>query len=466
MGIGSFLRNVPKFTGLAAVLLLLLLLRCAAAGASSDPLTGLAERGGVAIGLMPRIERSPYRGAGTRHDFVPLYLYEGERLYLHSHSLGLKFGGSEARRVDVFLRHRFEGHPTDDIPAILEGMAKREPGIDLGVSAQAGSGWGVAFAELLHDVSSASGGGELRLGYKYPLRSGRLWLRPHATLSLRSSRLNDYYYGVRPEEARPDRPRYEAGSGVVPELGIYAAYQLTARWRALAGATLAQLPRTVQQSPIVGHATLRSLQFALLYDVSPDHEVWPDRRPLIARALYGDSSECNVMHIALFRCTSTHTQDRTGIAGFELGRPLIDRLNGWPLDLAGFVGLTQHRERGMQSDFPEVKAYIKAYFYGFPWDARLRTRLGLGVGLSYAKEIPFSEQRDQAARGRNTSRLLNTFDPTADFSVGDLLGVARLRETYAGAGVSHRSGIFGSSQLLRNVNGGSNYIYGYVETSF
>jgi outer membrane protein len=88
------------------------------------------------------------------------------------------------------------------------------------------------------------------------------------------------------------------------------------------------------------------------------------------------------------------------------------------------------------------------------------------VGLSYAKEPPFTEQRDQAARGRTTSRLLNTFDPTADISVGDLLGVKKLHETYVGAGVSHRSGIFGSSQLLGNVNGGSNYIYGYVETSF
>jgi outer membrane protein len=43
--------------------------------------------------------------------------------------------------------------------------------------------------------------------------------------------------------------------------------------------------------------------------------------------------------------------------------------------------------------------------------------------------------------------------------------VKSLRETYVGLGVSHRSGIFGTSQLLGNVNGGSNYIYAYVETS-
>jgi outer membrane protein len=437
----------------------------ACAAASSDPLDDIGAAGSAAIGVMPRVERSPYRSAGMRRDLVPLYLYEGERAYLHSDSIGVKFGASQARRFDVFVRHRYEGHPVDDIPASLAGMARRERGVDLGLGFHARGSWGIAFAELLRDVSAASHGSELRLGYKLPARNGRFWLRPYATLSLRSARLNDYYYGVRPEEARPDRPEYAAGAGVVPELGIVAGYQLTGRWQLIAGASAARLPDTVGASPIVEHRTVRSLQFALLYDVSPDHEAWP-RRPLIARALYGASTDCDVLPIATFRCTSTHTQDKTGIGGIELGRPFIDRLNGWPLDLAGFVGLLQHFERGAQRDFPEIKAYIKAYFYGFPWDARLRTRLGLGVGLSYAREIPFSEERDQTLRGRSSSHLLNTFDPSIDFSLGDLLAVRRLRETYLGAGVSHRSGIFGTSQLLGNVNGGSNYIYGYLETSF
>ena len=62
--------------------------------------------------------------------------------------------------------------------------------------------------------------------------------------------------------------------------------------------------------------------------------------------------------------------------------------------------------------------------------------------------------------------LLQVLDPTIDMSLGDLIAVRSLRNTFFGAGVSHRSGIFGSSQLLGNVNGGSNYIYGYLETSF
>jgi MipA family protein len=435
------------------------------AAANSDPLSGFAASGSLAIGAVTRIEASPYVGAGTRFDFTPLYLYEGEHVYLRSPSVGLKFG-PETRRFEVFLKHRFEGTPTDDIPDSLAGMAPREQGIDAGVSGQVGGAWGVAFVELLRDVSHASGGTELRLGYQYPVRRGRLWLRPHVMLSLRDGDLNNYYYGVRPDEARPDRPAYVVQNGLQPEVGVYAAYLLTTRLRLFAGATVARLPDTVTGSPIVGERWLRQVSLGAAYDLSSDREVWPERRPLIGRALYGNSSDCDVLQIATFRCTTTHTKDDTSIVGVEIGRPIVDRINGLPLDVAGFVGVTQHKERGLQDDFPEIRAYFKFYFYGFPWDAKLRTRLGLGVGLSYAKEIPVTEQRDLASRGRATSRLLNTLDPTADFSVGDLVAARALRETYLGLGVSHRSGIFGSSQLLGNVSGGSNYIYGYVETSF
>jgi outer membrane protein len=448
-----------------AGLLLLLILPLETLRANSDPFTGVAAPGGsAAIGAALRFETSPYRGAGTRRDFLPLYIYEGNRLYLHSHSIGLRFGDVQTEpRFDVFLRRRFEGHPYDRVPDSLVGMTKREVGLDAGASAQVGGGWGIAFAEALHDVSGASAGSEFRLGYRYPWRSGRLWLRPHVMLGLRDAKLNNYYYGVRPDEAIATRPAYTAKAGTMQEIGLYGAYNLSERWRFLAGYTVSRWPGTVADSPIVERRTQRQLMLGLLYDISPDHEAWPDKRPLIVRVFNGDSSDCNVAHIAMLRCTTTHTRDRTGVSGVEVGRPFIERLNGWPFDLAGFAGVQRHREEGFQPDFWSVRAYVKGYYYGFPWESRLRTRLGLGVGLSYAQQIPLMEVRDQAQRGRSTSRLLNTFDPTVDFSVGDLLRVKSLRETYLGIGVSHRSGIFARSNLLGNVSGGSNYIYSYLE---
>ncbi len=95
----------------------------------------------------------------------------------------------------------------------------------------------------------------------------------------------------------------------------------------------------------------------------------------------------------------------------------------------------------------------------------MKTRIGFGVGVSYASHVPSSEITSQARRGRPTSKLLNYLDPTIDFSVGDLFRSERLKETFFGLGISHRSGIFASSRLLGSVNGGSNYIYLYVETT-
>jgi len=164
-----------------------------------------------------------------------------------------------------------------------------------------------------------------------------------------------------------------------------------------------------------------------------------------------------------FTCASTKTADNTGISAIQVGRPFIQRLNGWPLDLVGYVGLLRHDERGLQANSWQADAYMKAFYYGFPWSERVRTRLGFGVGVSYAQKVPFVEQRDQTLRGRNSSKLLNYLDPSIDVSVGDLFGVRTLRETYLGVGVSHRSGIFGTSQVMGNVNGGSNYLYSYLE---
>jgi len=214
---------------------------------------------------------------------------------------------------------------------------------------------------------------------------------------------------------------------------------------------------------IVERRTQTAAFAGLAYDFSPSHDAWPDGRPLIVKLLYGKSTDCDVAKIMLLKCFSTNTVDQTRVESIELGRPFIERLNGWPLDFVGFVGLLHHSEKGLQPDSWQANAYMKGYYYGFPWSGRVKTRLGFGVGLSYANRVPFVELRDQIARGRNSSRVLNYLDPTVDVSVGDLIGVKSMRETYVGLGVSHRSGIFGTSGLLGNVNGGSNYIYSYLE---
>ena len=184
---------------------------------------------------------------------------------------------------------------------------------------------------------------------------------------------------------------------------------------------------------------------------------------------YGQSSDCDLLPIVTLQCTSTNTQDPTSIVLIDVGQVLVRRVNGWPLDIQGFLGFVRHLERGLQEDFWQVSYYFKPIYScssAVRFWSGLAPRLGFGAGISYASRIPFMEQRDQELRGRDTSKLLLYLDPTIDLSVGRLFGVRELRETYFGVGASHRSGIFGSTRLFNSVDGGSNYIYAFIESAF
>jgi outer membrane protein len=398
--------------------------------------------------------RSPYRGAERNNDFLPLFIYESERFSVSSYRAALKYEAAE-----LFVKRRLEGFASDRVPAGLAGAPRRENGTDLGIAWSWRLGPGTAYAELMRDMSDASDGSELRLGYRYEgWWGGRMRLRPYFTAAWRDAKLNNYYYAA---------PGYEPGAGVDLELGTTAAYRLNANWQVLGGLALLRTASGVRASPAVEDRSIApSVTLGLLYSISPQPAPPGERKPLILRAYFGASTDCDFLPIITLRCLSRHTQDPTNIYGFDIGQRLLERVNGWPLDIAGFVGVLQHDERGLQPDSWQVNAYLKAYFYGFPWRERLRTRLGLGSGIAYASRIPFSEARDQALRVRDTSKFLLYLDPSVDLNLGDLLRSRSLRDTYVGFGGSHRSGMFGWSRLFNNVNGGSNYLFAYVETSF
>ncbi len=433
-------------------------------GPTKEPLSDvLGNNGDAGLGVALRFEDSLYQGGGIRYDLVPLYLYEGERFYLQAYRVGMKFQPKPTQRYDMFLAHRFEGYPYDVIPASLAGMAARSPGLDAGISYRWKEPWGNYFVEYLRDVSGTSLGSEFQVGFNYDIRRDGLILTPNIVFSVRDAKLNDYYYGVRADEATATRPAYQAGAGLNTRLGIDARYDLTPHWRLMGGIYTTRWTDEVRFSPIVETRAQVGGFVGLGYDFEPEKRPMEASSPLIVKVLYGKATDCNLPPIMALSCTSTDTVDHTSVTGLELGKPFFDNFNGWPLDFVGYIAVLNHNEQGLQPDFLQFNAYMKAYYYGFPWSDRVRTRIGFGAGISYAQSIPYVEARDQMLRGRNTSKLLNYLDPSIDVSVGDLFGIRSQRETYFGFGATHRSGIFGTSQMLGNVDGGSNYIYTYLE---
>ncbi len=431
--------------------------------AQSNALADVMTQGSAGEGGVVRIESSIYRGQGVRYDYLPVNLVFGERAYWHADRIGMKWDLDASSRLDLFLAHRYEGTPQDEIPAVLAGMAIREQGADLGVGYRRRFNWGTVIAEFLRNVDGDSQGSELRVGYKQERAYGRLRYSPQVMFAWRDAKLNNYYYGVLPGEATAARPAYEAGAGMNLQLALYATYPVAERWKMLAGVSATQWSGSVRRSPIVESGVQTAVTLGLLYDHSPQPWPLPEGRPLWVKLYYGKATDCDLAKIVLLRCTSTQTAQETRVSSIEFGRTLIERLNGWNVDIAGYIGLLHHEEKGYQPDSWQVNAYFKSYWYGLPWRDRVKTRLGIGTGLSYASRVPYLEAQHQAERNRNSSKLLTYLDPTVDFSLGDLVGARKMKDSYLGIGVSHRSGIFGFSQLLNNVNGGSNYIYTYVE---
>ncbi|HEY5898984.1 MAG TPA: MipA/OmpV family protein [Burkholderiales bacterium] len=417
--------------------------------ASSDPFTDLLDDGSAGIGYLWRHERSVYQGAQGGADHLPLYLYEGTTGYLHGTRLGIKFK-KEDWRLDTFFRYRFEGFTHDRRPDSTIGLDPREPGIDAGLSLRRRMSWGTPYVELLRDASHSSEGTELRTGYWNEWGRGRLTLRPHVMLAWRDAKLNDHYYGVQ---------GYRANAGFDTQAALYASYALDESWRLLGGATVTKRSHEVTASPIVQSGLQTEVFFGALYDFGPKQQRYASTgKPYIAKLLFGNSSDCDMLQIVRGACTTRHTVDNTDIWAVHVGRKLIEGAGGLPVDVAGFVGLQRHLEKSYQDDFWSVMAFFKVYWYGFPWDRWVRTRVGMGSGLSYSEQITQMELHDQGRRGRGNWKLLNYLDPSFDVRVA--------RDTYVGVGVSHRSGAFGKSELLGNVNGGSNYIYVSLETSF
>jgi outer membrane protein len=450
------------------------MLALAASGAaraqtSNDHLVDLLQKPGSAgLGFVARVEESPYEGGGVRTDLLPLYLYEGERFYLSADRAGFKLIEEDAQRMDVYLARRLEGFPQDELTPELEGMEYREAGVDLGLGYRITGEWGSVRGSLLHDVGDISNGSEIRVGYNYDFHGARWVLRPDITLSWRDSKLNNYYYGVEQDEVEADRPAYAPGSGINVSLGLYGSYQVWDNWRLLGGISAQWLDQSIRDSPIVRDQVQPALFAGAVYDFGTAIARWDDDGvPLLAKVFYGRASAdgCHMARIMTLSCTSLERDTPTSVIGVHLGRPFLEKVNGWPLDFHGYVGLTYHDENGFQSDIIQVDAYMKAFYYGFPWSHRVNTRFGFGYGVSYANRVPYTEVVAQAERERPTSKLLNYLDPTIDVNVGDIVGADSWKDTYFGLGISHRSGIFASSRLLGSVDGGSNYIYAYLETS-
>jgi outer membrane protein len=152
----------------------------------------------------------------------------------------------------------------------------------------------------------------------------------------------------------------------------------------------------------------------------------------------------------------------TNIGGITLSKLLTD---GPRVDFVGNLAFFRHFEEDEgNGNFWSYNAYIMARGTGYsPWSKEEWFRWGFGFGMSYAETVPIAEQRKQAEKGGNTSRFLNYLEMTLDFPLRRVTKASWLQRCYTGLTIVHRSGIFGTSDILGDVAGGADWITAHLE---
>lgn len=137
------------------------------------------------------------------------------------------------------------------LPPIVEvTVPDRDYAVELGVESLIDGDWGAATLRAFHDVSGTHGGYELSADVSRRWTRGRLSFAPTIGVIYKSARMNDYYWGVKPEEANDALPAYSAGGGFSLEGGLLANYYISRSLRLGVSLNYESLADEVSASPL------------------------------------------------------------------------------------------------------------------------------------------------------------------------------------------------------------------------
>jgi MipA family protein len=423
-----------------------------------------APPGTPALGGGLRLSSNPLVSDLDTVDLVPLYLYEGEHLYAHGTEFGAHLFRNDTFRVGALARYRFTRVEAGDDPR-LEGLEDREQTLDGGVSAQVRGEWGQLQAEWLTDLLGRHEGQEANLTYRYRFERGDLAMSPFVTYSWQDSDLVGYYYGVSAKEAGPALPEYDPGSAGNLTYGLNTWYRLSDHVFVYGNIGFTAFDRSIHRSPLVDTSQQVEAFVGSGYlfgNVRKSDRVSSERAGEWSwRFNAGWLAQENIFPFLMAGDWEGSSRTDTPIAGFTAGKLLSD---GPRVDFHGRLALFRHFERDNQPDFWNYTTYIMAMGKGYlPWSDELAFRYGFGFGVSYAERVPTVEVIKQTSKDDNYGRLLNYLEFQADVPVERLVAWKPLRNCFTGVTVVHRSGIFGTSDILGNVSGGSDWVTLHLE---
>lgn len=222
----------------------------------------------IRVGGGAIISTQPYVGTDTRVYPLPLFTYEGKRLYFRGIVGGYWLYSFDGFSVGPVIRPRFEGYEEDD-SSELRGMDDRDWSIDGGLGLSWMTDVGLFGVTFVTDMLGRHNGQELDLSYTILFQWGGFDFVPSLGVRWKSENLVDYYYGVNDDEIRFDgavsRASYDGNDAVNPYLQLAVRRKLSDRWSLLGAVQYEWLDSEITDSPIVDDDYEASFLLGILY---------------------------------------------------------------------------------------------------------------------------------------------------------------------------------------------------------
>jgi len=224
-----------------------------------------SERPEIFIGAGAVVRSKPYDGLGSKTYPIPLFGYEGKRLYLRGITGGYRLIQIKGLSIGPTVRPRLDGYEASDSSA-LAGMKNRNATVDGGVNVVWKTNKGLFGFVALTDLLGAHDGYAMELSYTAKFTRADFDFIPGFGLTWRNSNLVDYYYGVKNSEAREGtRPAYSPDAALTPLVRLAIQREIGKKWGLLFAAQYEWLDSEMRDSPIVDDDSILSVLLGLTY---------------------------------------------------------------------------------------------------------------------------------------------------------------------------------------------------------
>lgn len=226
------------------------------------------EKQSVTLGLGPYVQTQPYKNVSPIFVPSPVIFFDNSIFYIRWSRLGVYFLGNKGDEFSwgfsLTAQPRTYGYTADD-SSYLKGMDERKNTFEGGLAFSASYNDSYVETMLLTDLFERYDSWifKTEVGSKYTI--GKFKFYPSFIAIYQSANFVNYYYGVKANEARANRPQYTPNAGFQLGVQTYISYPLTKKLSVFLNLRADVLPKSAQDSPLIDTPFIYSGLASLIY---------------------------------------------------------------------------------------------------------------------------------------------------------------------------------------------------------